>query len=69
MRSLFNASMTDFIRHKRMVLDCSLLPTGRNVSESAYRVGFSDPNYLSKVFKKEFGVTPTEFISQKDNGK
>lgn len=67
MRSLFNASMTDFIRHKRMVLACSLLQSGMNVSETAYKVGFSDPNYFSKVFKKEFGVTPTEFISRSDN--
>lgn len=66
MRSLFNASMTDFIRHKRMVLACSLLQSGMNVSETAYKVGFSDPNYFSKVFKKEFGVTPTEFISRSD---
>lgn len=66
MRSLFNASMTDFIRHKRMVLACSLLQAGMNVSETAYKVGFSDPNYFSKVFKKELGITPTEFISQSD---
>lgn len=67
MRSLFNASMTDFIRHKRMVLACSLLQSGMNVSETAYKVGFSDPNYFSKVFKKELGVTPTEFISRSDD--
>jgi AraC-like DNA-binding protein len=32
-----------------------------NVSEVAYSVGFSDPGYFSKVFKKEFGVSPKEF--------
>lgn len=63
MKSLFNTSMTDFIRHKRMALACKLFKSGLNVSETAYRIGFSDPNYFSKVFKKEFGLTPTEYIS------
>lgn len=64
MKSLFNASMTDFIRHKRMMVACSLLKSGLNVSETAYKAGYSDPNYFSKVFKKEFGVTPSEYISK-----
>ena len=36
---------------------------GYNVSETAYRTGYSDPNYFTKVFKKEFGCTPSEFIA------
>lgn len=63
MKSLFNTSMTDFIRRKRMLLASQLLKSGLNVSETAYRVGFSDPNYFTKVFKKEFGTTPSEFIA------
>lgn len=30
-----------------------------NISEIAYQVGYSDPNYFSRVFHKYFGVTPT----------
>ncbi|MBD5278314.1 MAG: AraC family transcriptional regulator, partial [Bacteroides sp.] len=29
----------------------------------AYSTGFSDPGYFSKVFRKEFGVSPKEFMS------
>jgi AraC-like DNA-binding protein len=32
-----------------------------NVAEIAYEVGFNDPDYFSKSFKKQFGVTPTQF--------
>ncbi len=32
-----------------------------SIKEVGYSVGYSDPNYFSKVFKKYEGVTPTEF--------
>lgn len=31
------------------------------ISETALSSGFSDPYYFSKVFKKEFGITPSEY--------
>lgn len=31
------------------------------VAEVAYRVGFSDPNYFSRVFSAEFGKSPSAF--------
>lgn len=63
MKSFFNTSMTDFIRKKRLATACRLLKEGYNVSETAYKTGYADPNYFTKVFKKEFGQTPTEFLS------
>jgi YesN/AraC family two-component response regulator len=35
---------------------------GYNVSEVSYAVGISDPNYFTKCFKKQFNMTPTEYI-------
>lgn len=63
MKSFANTSMTDYIRQRRMARACELLREGYIVSETAYATGYSDPNYFTKVFKKEFGVTPTEFIA------
>lgn len=63
MKSFANTSMTDYLRRRRMARACELLRQGYNVSETAYRTGYSDPNYFTKVFKKEFGQTPTEFLS------
>lgn len=41
---------------KKLLKDNSL-----SVKEICYMVGYSDPNYFSKVFKKYEGVTPTEY--------
>jgi signal transduction histidine kinase/ligand-binding sensor domain-containing protein/DNA-binding response OmpR family regulator len=38
-----------------------LSDSGLNVSEIAYSVGFVDPLYFSRYFKKQFGVTPSQF--------
>lgn len=62
MKNLLNMSIGEYIRHKRLALASELLMKGFSVSETAYRSGFSDPNYFSKVFKKFYGKSPTEFV-------
>ena len=36
-------------------------PDGRTVSEIACSCGFSDASYFNRRFRKEYGVTPTEY--------
>lgn len=36
---------------------------GKNVSEVARAVGYHDPNYFSKVFKKHMGYCPKDFLA------
>ncbi len=33
-----------------------------NVAEVAYKVGYDMPNSFSRAFKKEFGISPSEFV-------
>lgn len=63
MKTFFNMSMTDYIKKCRMTMACELFKKGYNVGETAYRAGYSDPNYFSKVFKRTFGISPSDYIS------
>ena len=35
-----------------------------NISEIAYQVGFNDPAYFTRAFKKQYGKSPKSFIQQ-----
>jgi YesN/AraC family two-component response regulator len=40
-----------------------------NLSEIALEVGFNNPAYFSECFKKQFGVSPSQYQSQNSNNK
>jgi len=44
------------LRHGKQLLESSTM----TVQEVAYRVGFSDPGYFAKKFRKCFGHAPSE---------
>ncbi|MCX6743793.1 MAG: ATP-binding protein, partial [Candidatus Parcubacteria bacterium] len=63
--ALTGKSTSDLIRHYRLKKAKELLVTSDiTISEIAYQVGFKDPNYFTKSFSKEYGLTPTNFRSQ-----
>lgn len=52
---------SNFIRSFRLHKARKLLQeTNLNISEVAYNVGFADPNYFTRVFVQEHGITPNE---------
>ncbi|MGN6493906.1 MAG: hybrid sensor histidine kinase/response regulator transcription factor [Agriterribacter sp.] len=62
--SLTGKAPLDFIRTIRMKRAAQMMSkTQKSVSEIAYEVGFSNPKYFAKFFKKEFGVLPSEYIA------
>lgn len=64
-RALTDLSVNDFIKSIRIKRAAQLLKQGAgNISEIAYSVGFNDRKYFSSEFKKHFGKTPSEFISE-----
>ncbi len=59
--ALTGQSAANFIRNFRLTKARKLLlEADKNISEIAYEVGFSDPNYFTRVFTQEYGMTPTE---------
>ena len=62
-KSMTGLSAVSLIRNVKMKRACMmLLSRERNISEVAYALGFTTPNYFSKCFKKEFEVTPSEYL-------
>jgi YesN/AraC family two-component response regulator len=58
------SSMTCMSYLQKLRLDLGkilLTKTELPVSEISMRVGYPDPNYFTKLFKKTEGMTPTRF--------
>jgi DNA-binding response OmpR family regulator len=62
-KSITGQSIVEFIRTFRLKRSVQIMTEEAvPLNEVAYRVGFQDPSYFSKVFKKEFGKSPTQFL-------
>ncbi|MCM1147197.1 MAG: helix-turn-helix domain-containing protein [Bacteroidales bacterium] len=61
-KEIADMSPADFLRHVRMQRAEDLIKGTREpFSQIAYKVGFSDPKYFGKCFKKHTGMSPSEF--------
>ncbi|MBS1513400.1 MAG: helix-turn-helix domain-containing protein [Bacteroidetes bacterium] len=56
-----NTTPTGFITLIKLEKASEMLKSGKNVTEAAFAAGFSDSSYFSRVFKKYFGVPPSEY--------
>ncbi|NDV82728.1 two-component regulator propeller domain-containing protein [Bacteroides sp. 51] len=62
---LFNLSPIDFIRLIRLKKAAELIQEGKyRIGDICYMVGINSSSYFSKLFLKQFGVTPKEFEKQ-----
>ncbi|NDV80408.1 two-component regulator propeller domain-containing protein [Bacteroides sp. 51] len=69
-KMLFNLSPVDFIRVVRLKKAAELIQTGKyRLSEICYMVGVSSPSYFSKLFHKQFGMSPKDFEKQSQQNK
>ena len=60
-KSLFGVTPVEFIRDMRLKRGYQLLQSGAyDISTVSYMVGFSDPRYFSKCFKKRYGISPSQ---------
>ena len=62
-KELTNLSPNEFVRTLRLKKSAQLLKTKEyNVSEVSDIVGFNDPLYFSRCFKKQFGFSPSTLL-------
>jgi signal transduction histidine kinase/DNA-binding response OmpR family regulator/streptogramin lyase len=67
LKALTGISGSDFIRMIKLKRSAQLLKTGEyTVSMAAYNAGFNDLKHFRKSFQKQFGITPSEYMKQKD---
>lgn len=63
-----NMTLNEYITQYRMNKAIEMMEQGDvYVTEVAYAIGFSNVNYFGKCFKKEFGMTPSKYITSKTN--
>ena len=61
-RKMLGKTITQLI-HDRILLEAKreLIFSGRSIKEISYELGFEDPAYFSRFFKKQSGFSPTHF--------
>lgn len=61
-KEVTGTNFSEYVNKCRIDIAKELLSNGEmNVKEVCYKVGYNDPNYFSKVFKKYEGVSPVNF--------
>jgi signal transduction histidine kinase/ligand-binding sensor domain-containing protein/DNA-binding response OmpR family regulator len=64
-KGLTGYSPVEFVRRMKLDFAARLLDNGYNVSEAAYKTGFSDVKYFSRLFKAQFGHSPSRHKVEK----
>jgi two-component system response regulator YesN len=65
----FKIGFIDYITERRIEKAEKLIRESRmNIKEIAFAVGYQDPNYFSKIFKKVMGVLPTRYAAELRGG-
>ncbi|MBN2774576.1 MAG: response regulator, partial [Prolixibacteraceae bacterium] len=69
LHALTDMTVKEFIRHIRLKRATQLLVQKKmNISEIAFAVGFKDLSHFRKCFRREFGMSATEYINQHEDG-
>ena len=66
LRALTGQSITSFINSIRLKEACRIMRQHPDIkmTELSMEVGFNTPKYFTKLFKKEFGMLPSEYLEK-----
>ena len=69
-RKSYGVTFQEFLLRYRVSRACRLLmaTASPKIAEIAFSVGFSDPSYFTRVFKRYVGVVPSEFVAAVKSG-
>ena len=66
LKSLTGISPKEFVSEFRLKKACMYLEKDScTIAEVAYRTGFNDPVYFTRLFKQKKGMTPTQYRENK----
>lgn len=60
-REEMGVNFTDYLTKLRMEKSLILLAQAYTVKECCFAVGYNDPNYFSRIFRKHYTMTPSEY--------
>lgn len=62
---LYKSSVNEYIRNLRVETAKDLLENSDlNITQITYKVGINSRSYFSKLFKKKYGLTPKNYLTQ-----
>jgi len=67
LKGLTGMPPNDYIRLIRLKTAGELLRKGEyRINEVCYIVGFNNPSYFARCFRKQFGILPKEYVHRKE---
>ncbi|APT44671.1 AraC family transcriptional regulator [Bacillus safensis] len=62
----FGLSVTDYLMKKRLTRAKQLMAQGNDkLKNIAHEIGYQDPYYFSRLFKKKMGVSPSQYMKSR----
>jgi signal transduction histidine kinase/ligand-binding sensor domain-containing protein/DNA-binding response OmpR family regulator len=68
LKALTDMSISDFINSFKLKKAITMMRTHpERITDIAYENGFNDPKYFSRIFRKFYGISPSDFLKHLSN--
>lgn len=65
-KAVTGRTFKEFLNEVRLEKACQSLLGGTKIAQAAFDSGFNDPSYFSQRFKHHFGLSPSQFIEDRE---